>query len=157
MRSRLQCDASVVRSIGAVDVILMFDVLLHQVMPDWDEILRIYSSVSPCFLIYNPQFIASEKTVRLLDLGEQEYFANVPHDRSCPTYRHLFEKMYELHPQHKRIWRDIHNVWQWGITDDDLSRKLKDLGYVMQYYKNCGQWTGLRNFENHSFVFVRPS
>jgi len=149
--------ASVMRSIGPVDAIFMFDVLLHQVSPDWDEILGMYSSIASCFLIYNPQFIASEKTLRLLDLGEEGYFANVPRDRSHPLYKALFEKMYEMHPQQGRIWRDIHNVWQWGITDDDLCRKMKDFGYVMQYYKNCCPYGRLSNFENHAFVFVRPS
>jgi hypothetical protein len=156
-------NVSVMRSIGPVDSIFMFDVLLHQVSPDWDEILTMYSSISPCFLIYNPQFVASEKSVRLLDLGEEGYFANVPRDRSHPIYSGLFERMYEIHPQHNRMWRDIHSVWQWGITDEDLWRKMKDLGYIMQYYKNCGQWAGedkndkiLKNFENHAFVFVRP-
>lgn len=30
------------KNIGHVDVVLLFDVLLHQVNPDWDKILEIY-------------------------------------------------------------------------------------------------------------------
>jgi hypothetical protein len=153
-------DVSAVKSIGPVDAIFMFDVLLHQVNPDWDEILTMYSSISPCFLIYNPQYVASEKSVRLLDLGKEGYFANVPHDPDHPTYRALFEKMYEINPKSNRIWRDIRSVWQWGITDEDLCRKMKVLGYTMEYYKNCGRHKvrgkTLKNIENHAFVFTRP-
>jgi hypothetical protein len=148
-------DSSVLQQMGKVDAIFLFDVLLHQVKPDWDEILDMYSPVTNCFVVFNQQFIKSEKTIRLLDLGHDEYFRNVPHDREHPTYMALFEKMYDTHPQHNRIWRDIHNVWQWGITDHDLIRKLKSLRFTMQYYKNCGQFGRLKNFENHSFVFQK--
>ena len=58
--------------------------------------------------------------------------------------------MHEMHPQHKRPWRDIHNVWQWGITDRDLVSKLEGLGFRMQYYKNCGRFGDLPNFEEAS-------
>jgi hypothetical protein len=49
--------------------------------------------------------------------------------------------------------RGVPNVWQWGITDRDLLEKVKSLGFSLQYYKNCGQFGGLENFENHAFMF----
>lgn len=150
-------DEKISKQITKVSMIFLFDVLLHQVKPDWDEILKIYSQITDCFVIYNPQFIASEKTIRLFDLGVNGYFENVPHNRDNPTYDVLFEKMYDIHPQHKRIWRDIHNVWQWGITDHDLSAKMKELGFELKYYKNCGQWGPLKNFQNHAFVFQKAN
>ena len=63
--------------------------------------------------------------------------------------------MYEVHPQHNRIYRDIHNVWQWGITDSDLIARMESLGFSLQFYKNAGAFGTLKNFENHAFVFSR--
>jgi hypothetical protein len=148
-------EGSVAEQLGMVDATFLFDVLLHQVKPDWIEILENYSKRTKYFVVYNQQWLGSENTVRLLDLGHDEYFKNVPHAEEEPTYKALFDKMYEIHPQHQRIWRDIHNVWQWGITDRDLLSTMQNLGYKMQYYKNCGRFGSLPNFENHGFVFQK--
>jgi hypothetical protein len=148
-------EESVADQIGMVDAIFLFDVLLHQVKPDWNEILENYSKRTNYFLVYNQQWIRSDKTVRLIDLGRDEYFKNVPIDKEHPTYKALFDKMYEIHPQHKRIWRDIHNVWQWGITDHDLLRTMWSLGFEMQYFKSCGRFGSLPNVENHAFLFQK--
>jgi hypothetical protein len=147
--------AEIAEQIGEVDAAMFFDTLLHQVNPDWDQILDLYAPRIKYFLILNQQYVASEKTVRLLDLGEEEYFKNAPHERNEEPYKSVFQKMYEIHPQHQRIYRDIHNIWQWGITDDDLIAKMKTLGFKMQMYKNAGRFGSLENFENHAFVFAR--
>lgn len=148
-------DSQVVERIGNPDAVLFFDTLLHQVSPDWDQILEMYASKVNCVIIYNQQFIASKNTIRLIDLGEEEYFRNVPHDRTEGVYKVLFEKLDENHPQHQRPHRDIHNVWQWGITDNDLIDKMNSLGFTLQYYKNNGRFGNLENFEDHSFVFYK--
>jgi hypothetical protein len=150
-------DRNIAERIGKIDAILLFYVLLHQVKPDWDEILEMYAPYTTYFAIFNQQFIASDRTVRLLDLGYEEYFQNVPRKKDNPLYKEVFEKMYEVHPQYNRIWRDIHNIWQWGIVDDDLFSKMKELGFRLQYYKNCGQFYSLKNFENHAFVFKKAN
>lgn len=142
--------------IGKVDAIFLFDVLLHQVSPDWDEIISIYSKNTNHFIIYNQQF-TGPKTVRLLDLGEDEYFRNVPHNRDMEPYKSVFEKMYQIHPKHNRIYRDIHNIWQWGITDKDLVDVMNQQGFEQIYYKNSGQWGKLINFEGHAFIFAKQS
>jgi hypothetical protein len=148
-------EEAISEQIGHVDVIFLFDVLLHQVNPDWDKILEMYSKRTTYFLIYNQQWTKSERSVRLLDLEKDEYFRNVPHKMDDPLYKDLFDKMFEIHPGHKRIWRDIHNVWQWGITDNDLLIKMESLGYTLQWYRNCGQFGTLVSFENHAFVFQK--
>src|SRR5262249_45776091 len=74
-------DDRVARQIASVDAVILFDVLLHQVNPDWDDILKMYASRTKSFLIFNPQFTASKSTVRLLDLGEDKYFRNIPHTK----------------------------------------------------------------------------
>jgi hypothetical protein len=139
--------------VGQTDAIFLFDVLLHQVDLDWNEILEIYSRQTGCFAIFNQQWVGTGSTVRLLDLGEDEYFQNVPHAKDEEPYDSLFRKLDQKHPDHDRNWRDVHHIWQWGITDKDLQSKLESLGFQLQYYKNCGQFGHLKNFENHAFVF----
>ena len=142
--------------IGNVDAIILFDVLLHQVAPDWDRILQMYSPYTDFFIIVNPQFIGSPVTVRLIDLGYEGYFNNTPYnDKEYPTFKNLFEKMYEIHPVHNRIWRDVHHPWQWGITDKDLIFKMYELGFKLVYLKHDGIWGGLSNWENNVFVFKK--
>jgi len=152
-------DAGVARQIEEVDAVILFDVLLHQVNPDWDDILETYASRTKSFLIFNPQFSASNRTVRLLDLGEDEYFKNIPHTKDEEPYKTVFEKMYEIHPRphyrQQRIYRDIHDIWQWGIVDDDLIAKMKSLGFSMRYFRNHGRFNNLVNFENHAFAFSK--
>lgn len=148
-------DERTVREVGQVDAIFLFDVLLHQVAPDWDRILEMYSPQVRCLIIYNQQWIGSNHTLRLLDLGEEEYFQNVPYSRSKKPYDMLFQKLNEKHPDHDRMWKDVHHIWQWGITDLDLQSKVESLGFRMQFYKNCGQVGNLKNFENHAYVFKK--
>ena len=141
--------------VGSVDTIILFDVLLHQVAPDWDRVLQIYAPYTKSFVIFNPQYIGSEISVRLLGLGYEEYFENVPHDIEHPIYKSLFSKMWEIHPEHGRIWRDVHHVWQWGITDHDLFDTMERIGFVLTYFKNHGRFGNLKNFENHAFIFSK--
>jgi hypothetical protein len=138
--------------IGEVDAMFLFDVLLHQVSPDWNAVIEMYARYTHYFIIYNQQY-KGQQTVRLLDLGEEEYFKNVPHSKAESHYKALMEKMDEIHPQHKRKYRDLHHYWQWGITDQDLVGVMKDQGFENIYYKNYGQWCGLINFEGHAFIF----
>jgi hypothetical protein len=147
--------ADMPEKMGHVDAVILFDVLLHQVAPDWNRVLQIYAPYTKSFIIYNQQFIASPISVRLLDLGKEEYFKNVPHDPEHPTYMSLFSKMWELNTQHKRIWRDIHHVWQWGITDKDLIATLEQLNFKLEYFCNHGRQGYPANFEGHAFIFTK--
>ncbi len=150
-------DPVVARTIGMVDAILVFDVLLHQVKPDWNEILEMYSPVTSCFIVYNQQFIRSDATVRLPDLGSEKYFEHVRMDPDNVAYQNLFSKPNEIHPQHNRPWRDVHNVWQWGITDRDLIDTMARLGFRMVHRKNHGRFSNFRSFENHAFIFLKST
>ena len=141
-----------IRQIPELDTLFLFDVLLHQVDPDWQDILRMYSTLARCFIIYNPQYVGSE-TVRLLDLGEEGYFENVPHQRNEEPYVTIFKKPNEINPQTGEKYSDDKGIWQWGIVDEDLTGFLKELGYDMIYFKNYGQWGSLINFEGHAFIF----
>jgi hypothetical protein len=148
-------DELVARAVGDVDLVLLFDVLLHQVKPDWRDILEIYGKQARGIAVFNPQYIAADSSVRLLDLGRDEYFENVPHSPDHPQYSDLFDKMDEIHPQHNRPWRDIHNIWQWGVTNRDMIAHMESLGFTAQYEKNCGRFHQLKNFESHAFLFIK--
>ena len=145
-----------VDTVGKVDGVFLFDVLLHQVNPDWDQILRMYARVCKIFVIFNQQYTNFTKTTRLLDLGQEEYFRNVPHRAAEEPYLTYFRDLDAIHPEHKKAYRDVHSIWQWGIVDADLVAQMTGLGYQMQFYKNCGQWRGLPNVENHAFLFTKP-
>jgi len=57
---------SIATRVRGVDAIFLFDVLLHQVNPDWDQILEKYAGTAKYLLVFNQQW-TGEKTVRLLD------------------------------------------------------------------------------------------
>lgn len=141
-------------AVGGVDVVYFFDVLLHQAHPHWDEVLAIYSKVSPCIVIYNQQFTRGEEAIRLTELPLSEYVELVP-DSRLDVYKYVFDHKSEMHPTYGKLWGDIHNIFQWGITDRALRTTMKYLGYEEAYYANYGRFSDLSAFENHAFVFVR--
>ena len=148
--------ASVQRTISHVDIVLMFDVLLHQVRPNWDEILKAYSDVADCFVIFNQQYVESEKTFRLTDLSLEAYKAIVPTRRE-KLYDFIFSHKSEENSTHKRAWIDIPDIFQWAITDDALRTVMQKLNFQEVYYRNCGPFSSSRQFENHAFIFVKDS
>ncbi len=142
-----------VQAVGDVDAVILYDVLLHQVDPDWDEVLGAYGERVRCLIVFNQQWTGGSETIRLLDLGPDEYLRNVPlrefHERAL-------ERLEEIHPEHGRPWRDVHHIiWQWGITDADLERRAAELGFERAFYEDVGRFPGLENFRNRAFLFVR--
>jgi hypothetical protein len=139
-------DDGIVNDVGPVDVVVLFDVLLHQVSPDWDAIIRKYAPLTRCFAIYNQQYISGGETIRLTDLPIEEYVEYAPR---------LADGADELCPHYGKKWKDIHLVWQWGITDNDLRKKLDTSGFREIFYRNYGRFGNIRHFENHGFIFVK--
>ena len=74
-------DPATAERVGNVDAIFLFDVLLHQVKPDWDQVLAMYAPRTRLFVVYNQQWVGGHRTIRLVDLPRDQYFANVPADR----------------------------------------------------------------------------
>ena len=146
----------VAKSLGQIDVAMFFDVLLHQVGPDWDQVLAIYAPFCKRIAIVQPQWNGPE-TVRLLDLGEQEYMAAIPEDEAAhgSVYDGLFDRLDETNEQRGRPWRDVHDIWQWGITDHDLIGRMGELGFGLRLFENSGPWRGLERFHEGAFVFER--
>ena len=151
-------DPGVAASVGQVDVAFFFDVLLHQVAPDWDEVLTLYARVAQRIAIVQPQWNGSE-TVRLLDLGETEYMAAIPQSEAAhgSVYDGLFGRLDEMNEQRGRPWRDVHDIWQWGITDRDLIAQMAELGFGLRLFENTGPWRGLERFHDAAFVFDRDT
>lgn len=146
----------VAESLGQVDVAFFFDVLLHQVAPDWDDLLATYATVCRCIAIVQPQWNGPD-TVRLLDLGQKEYLASIPGGDAAhgTIYDGLFDRLDELNEQRGRPWRDVHDIWQWGITDADLIARMRQLGFALRHSDDTGPWRGLDRFHEGAFVFER--
>ena len=63
-------DDQIIAQLDKPEMVFFFDVLLHQVNPNWDEILKKYSKITNCFVIYNQQIINHDKTIRLTEPAE---------------------------------------------------------------------------------------
>lgn len=137
--------------VGQVSAVVLFDVLLHQVDPDWTDILSMYSEQTEAFVLAGPWY-NGPTTIRLTDLPRDEYAALVP---DLPVHDHAYERLDEINDARGRPWRDVHDIWQWGITEHDLRRHLNDLGFGLIYYENLGAWQGLASFDSCSLVFAR--
>lgn len=142
-----------IAEIGAVDAVLLINVLLHTVAPDWDQVLELYAPSASCFVIANPQWQEGERTVRLVDLGREGFLETVP-----PSTGHaaLFDRLDEWYPPQQRPYRDASNVWQWAITDSDLKAKQAGLGFTLAHERDLGQFPRAERFRNKAFVFGRP-
>ena len=147
-------DAKIAERVGEVDAVFLFDVLLHQVSPDWDELLGLYAARTRLFVVHNPQWLGP-KTVRLPDLGEEEFLSNVPKPYNEATYRAAIERPNEIAAAHGRTNRDVHHIWQWGITDSDLVSRMRSLGFGLRYFQDHGFFLSLENFRGHSFIFEK--
>ncbi len=110
-------DPATVTDLGKVDAVLLFDVLVGMVDPDWDQVLEMYAPATSSFVIGNPQWELGETTVRLLELGREKYLEAVPPSK---FHTELFDRLDEWHPGQHRPYRDTAGIWQWGITDTDL-------------------------------------
>jgi hypothetical protein len=137
-------DEAICQQVGNVDAVIMFWILLHQVNPNWDKLLTMYSRNSEIMIIGNPQW-RGEHTIRLFELGQDEYCKNVP------IYRDV-KKIFEA-----KKWSGSHEYWQWGITDNDLIDTMKKLGYKMAYYINCGKFDSLPNFDDCYYIFKKDN
>ena len=140
-----------VERVGEVDLLLLYDVLLHQVRPDWDEILAMYAPTVRCIALAGPWWRGSD-TVRLLDLGHERYLDLVP---MRELHEEILAKIDDFNERRGRPWRDCHDIWQWGITDMDLRAKLRGLDFKPVYFEQTGRWRGLDGFDDNGYLFVR--
>ena len=140
------------REVGEVDAVLLFDVLLRMVDPDWDRALELYAANTSCFVITNPQWEGGE-TVRLLELGRERFEEAVP---AWGTHVELFDRLDEWHTSQQRRYQDATDVWQWGITSRDLKAKMEQLGFELAAEWDLHPVPGASGFANTALVFTRP-
>ena len=138
--------------VGEVDAVLVFDVLLHQAAPDWDEVLAMWAPQTRCFIVANPQWTGPE-TIRLLDLGKEEFLRNVLADPGQHQLHHdVFQNADEPDVFGKRLW-DSTAIWQWGITDEGLDEAMQKLGFRRSFRETLP--SDLPQFEDRSFVYIK--
>lgn len=129
-------DEQTVETVGKVDAAIMFDILLHQVAPDWDEFLARYAANVDTLIIYNQGWLGPA-TIRFADLGVDAYLERVFHVDET-RIRAWFDEHGEWNAEQNKSWRDVHNFWQWGITQDALVGRLWKLGYRVDLLRNDG-------------------
>jgi hypothetical protein len=145
-------DAATVAELGHVDAVLLFDVLVRLVAPDWDEVLDLYAPATSAFVIVNPQWEGGERTVRLIELGRERFLAAVP---PWPGTRELFDQLDAWDPAQQRRYRDGSHLFQWGITDADLKAKLEGLGFELVRDWAFNPFPEAEGFVTKGFVFRR--
>ena len=141
-----------IAEIGQVDAVLLFDVLHRMVDPDWDRVLELFAPITSCFVIANPQWERDEATVRLIDLGREKFLEAVP---PWPGHKELFDRLDEWHAPQQRPYRDVTQVWQWGITDADLKATIGELGFSLEREWSLNPHPEADGFLNKAFVFKR--
>lgn len=125
-----------VTQVGTVDAAIMFDILLHQVAPDWDEFLKRYARNVDTLIIHNQGWLGSE-TVRFPNFDVDEFLSRTYHSDE-KRVREWYDQHSEWNDEQGKLWRDVHNFWQWGITEGDLVGTLWNLGYRIDYLFNKG-------------------
>jgi len=131
-------DVAFIESLPHSVAAIIYDVLLHQVAPDWDEFLARYARKVDHLIVYNQDW-DGERTIRFLDQGWDFYLRHVPDDPE--RLQAWFCKLDDLHPTMNRRWRDVHNYWQWGITHWDLIETMRTLGFELDWFNYFGPWS----------------
>jgi len=136
----------------------MYDILLHQVAPDWDEFLDKWSPGKKCVIVYNQNWTRTPHTVRFIEEGGLDWYKENVYYTNEEILTKWFESHDELAPDQGKKRRDVHNFWQWGIVKDDLVQKMAQLGFEMSFFKNYGPFTLDKPWiVNDGFVFVRKN
>ncbi|MDL2307437.1 class I SAM-dependent methyltransferase [Desulfovibrio sp. OttesenSCG-928-C06] len=146
-----------IAALPSFDAAIIYDVLLHQVDPDWDEFLALYAAKVDTLIIYNQDFVGDE-TFRFVDRGldwylEQE-FAKFYGKESITNW---FARHDQIHPQMGKKNRDIHGFWQWGIAYADIIRVAHEQGFRLDYFINEGSRFFGDTIDCHAYMFHRKN
>jgi len=149
-------DIAAVQDLPEVDAIILFDILLHQVRPDWDTFMAMYAEKANVIIVYNQNFIG-ERTIRFIDFG-RDFYKKYRFFRDQKTIDDWFSKHNEIDPISNKQYRDIHNFWQFGITSTDIIQKANSLHFKLDFFENNGILTNELPFiEVHSFLFHKDN
>ncbi len=125
-------------AVGKVDALIMFDILLHQVKPDWDDFLHRWAQRTDTLIIFNQNWLKTPRTIRFVDRGLRWYRENVHVWRDEWNDDARLEAWFARHHERDedgRLERDNHMYWQWGIRPLDLVGLLARQGFELVYMK----------------------
>lgn len=143
----------IAESVGSVDAVMLFDVLLHQVDPDWDDVLATWAPHTRSFIVVNPTLRDGTSAVRLMNLSQAEYAEHTPRDHIAVPW----DALDEIDPRYGKPARDVHEYWQWGIPDRVLQDAMTGLGFERVYYAHYGQWRDVPSFDYVASVYTAAS
>jgi hypothetical protein len=149
--------AEAIEIVGKIDAIIMYDILLHQVAPNWDQFILDWLQVADTVIIYNQNWFKSHKSVRFVDCGLDWYLKNVYFNNNEDGLREWFASHYLFDEQQSKNKRDIHNWWQWGITPHDIIDVFASNNFDLLYTNTYGQFAAFPWIINQGMIFSRSS
>ena len=118
----------------------MFDILLHQVKPDWDDFLLAWAQRAKALIIYNQNWLKTSRTIRFVDRGLDWYRRNVvvwEDDNPSTDPVGWFARHHER-DAHGRLERDSPDFWQWGIRPLEIVNLLALHGFELVHMTRDG-------------------
>ena len=147
-------------AVGRVDALIMYDILLHQVRPDWDDFLLKWLPHAGVLILFNQNWLGSARTIRFVDRGLDWYSRNVHVWEDDVNNRAGLKAWFDKHDrldEWGRRLRDSHHYWQWGIRPLDLVRLLARGGFELIYMKRYPFGSGTPWIVNDAMVFQRAA
>ena len=136
-------------AVGEVDALIMYDILLHQVKPDWNRFLLNWLPQTNVLIVFNQNWLKTPQTVRFVDRGVDWYYRNVYVWEDDWNTRERLESWFDRHQERDedgRLERDNHWYWQFGIRPLELIDLLARNGFELVYMKR----------HRHAFGRSRP-
>ena len=136
-------------AVDQVDALVMFDILLHQVDPDWDRFLLNWLPSTNVLIVFNQNWLKTPRTIRFVDRGVDWCYENVYVWEDEWNTRARLESWFERHherDENGRLERDNHWYWQFGIRPLELINLLAKNGFELVYMKR----------HRHAFGRSRP-
>lgn len=136
-------------AVGQVDALIMYDILLHQVKPDWDRFLLNWLPHTSALIVFNQNWLKTPRTIRFVDRGVDWYYRNVYVWEDDWNTRDRLESWFDRHHERDkdgRLERDNHWYWQFGIRPLELIDLLAKSGFELVYMKR----------HRHAFGRSRP-
>ena len=149
-------------AVGEVDALIMYDILLHQVKPDWDRFLLDWLPHTNSLIVFNQNWLKTPRTIRFVDRGVDWYYRNVYVWEDEWNTRERLESWFARHGERDedgRLERDNHWYWQWGIRPLELIGLLAKNGFELIYMKRHRHAFGRRRpwIVNDGLIFQRAA
>ena len=145
----INCDAvrSTVMDLGPPDTAFLFNVLLHQL--SWEQTLQNWSQLE-CLCIFGPRW-TGDRSVRLLDNGKEWFDQQILKKLVGANYEATKTLL-----DSERAYEHI-ELWQWGISGEDLNSKLRSLDYNIVAHLVLGPYNGLEHFEVQAHIALKST